>query len=167
MKLLHPSDRFDKKYEFWEGKCHVAVEGSKLADAIAYGKGDQCFDFMTGKIVKLADCPEAETGESSRDLERGNRFIRIPTFDEMSEEIPELESHDDRCDEGAAKDMPDEDREHDIEIASFLQKDLAAEECALLWIASLSPSMMVGWLEEGLGVSKVYDPETHQWKVTR
>jgi hypothetical protein len=160
----------------------IVVNGAQLAQAIAYGKGDKCLDFNAGGIVPATDCPATDIGEGRPALKRGKRFIRIPTLDELCEELKarydDWESGDYEDDDELLPNNPDAEAVRELlkpvieavrqdpgyqEYCEHLHQDLAAEETALHWIASLRPSVMVGWFEDGLGVTRVYDPAEKNW----
>jgi hypothetical protein len=165
----------------------IVVNGQQLAQVIAFGEGDRCLDLTTGDIVRAKDCPETDIGEERPALKSGKRFIRIPAFDEMRAELkarydqcesldhtdndelplnsPVLEEFRERIEpiiEAARQDSDAARQDSDYDYEN-LHEDLGAEETALRWIANLRPIVMVGWSEDGFGVTRVYDPTEQKW----
>src|SRR5262249_42869601 len=64
----------------------IVIELDELGQELVCGNADKCVDFQTGAIVRLADCPERDSGEGRPALRRGKRLIRIPTLDEACDE---------------------------------------------------------------------------------
>lgn len=160
----------------------IMIDGEQLASVLAYGNGERCLDFTTGKIVLADECPEAQTGDGRIALSQGKRYIRIPVFDEIRDELKarydDWEFGDYEDNEELLPDNPEASKVREIlgplldaereppeykEWCDDMHSDLAAEESAFRWIASLRPTVMVGWFEDGLGVTQVYDPDQKEW----
>jgi len=160
----------------------IIVNGEQLALALASGSGDKCLDFVTGSIVPASECPEKDIGEGRPGLRKGKRFIRIPNLDEI---CTEWKARYDDWEYGDYKDndelLPQTDEAEEVremlwpwvehvgqqpkyqEWCKWLNAELSKEATALRWIANLRPAVMVGWSEEGLGVTSVYDPAVKEW----
>jgi hypothetical protein len=160
----------------------IVVDGEQLAREVAYGEGHNCLDFQTGGIVPAMGCAQTDIGEGRAALHNGKRFIRIPPCDEISKELKaryddaewgDYQNSDDLLPNNSEAEEVREIIKPIIKAArqdpgyrdycDHLHEDLAAEETALRWIASLRPTVMVGLMEEGLGMTLVYDPADEQW----
>jgi hypothetical protein len=161
----------------------VVINSEELALRIAFGQSDYCVDFQTGAIVPSSGCPEQDTGDGRPALHQGKRFIRIPAFDELQQEF---KARYDEWEQGDYEDstelLPGDASAGEMrgnlaprleaarqdpgyrEWAQALHGDMAAEAAAMRWIAILRPSCLVGWYEEGIGVTQVYDPASGEWQ---
>jgi hypothetical protein len=150
-------NRLDKPRPF----VSVIIDAEELARRVAHGKGDHCVDFVTGAIVRAEDCPEAETGEGRPALAQRKRFIRIPTLDDSWRQEKDSLNEADRGAKGLAGTV--KERSDYREWCEYLNQEMASENVAMRWLASLRPSRVVGLFEEGLGVTNVYDPLKGAW----
>ncbi len=160
----------------------IIVNRDLLTQAVAYGTGDKCLDFVTGEIVLTASCAEADIGEARPGLKQGKRFIRIPMLDDLQKHFKtqydefEFGGHLDNDDVLPKNPQAEEMREllrplsDEIrqsteyrESCELLHGDLAGEEAAMKWIEGLRPEVMIGWFEDGFGVKRVYDPAAKDW----
>jgi hypothetical protein len=164
----------------------IIVDSEQLSGEVSAGKGDKCLDFKTGNLVPATDCPDHETGEGRPAIRAGKRFIRIPNLDEVRLEIKAFLDDQEFGDyEDADELLPDtpgakeireamapmleamrEDPEYK-ELCHYTHLDMAAEVAAQRWIAILRPPIMVGWFEDGFGVTQVYDPAVLDWVHAR
>jgi hypothetical protein len=164
----------------------IIVNGEQLTLALWRGKGEDCLDFITGSIVPASECPEGDIGEGRPALKRGKRYIRLPALEEIRQE---LKARYDNWEQGDYEDnddlLPQRPEAQEIrellrpdldaigqdpdyqESCDFLHEELAAEEAAQRWIASLRPTVMVGWAEDLLGVLLVYYPDVREWVYAR
>ena len=160
----------------------IIVDGEQLAQEISSGKGDKCLDFVTGNLIPIDQCVQEGIGEGRPGLQQDKRYIRIPNLDEAS---TEMKARYDDWENGDYQDntdlMPNNPKAAEIremlkplleavsktpeykEWCEVLHEDLAAKNSAMRWIASLRPKVMVGWKEEGLGVTHVYVPAVQSW----
>jgi hypothetical protein len=143
----------------------IGIDIQELGHVLMYGKGDQCLDFLSGAIVAAADCPEAETGEARPALRNGKRFVRIPQFDELGEEIWERMRAQDRKEERQAKGFLLPKDLHLLHAWNeVLRGDFTGEQIACRWIASLRPPMKIAWLIEDIPPGFFYNPDTGEWE---
>jgi hypothetical protein len=140
----------------------IGIDGEELGRALSYRQSNRCLDFATGAIVPIENCPEYERGEGRAALRNGKRFIRIPVLDELRLELKAQYDKYDRADLEDDDSLSPQDEES-LQIRELANRILAEEETALAWIRSLEPNLWIGWVEDDLGVTQVWDPEKREW----
>jgi hypothetical protein len=140
----------------------IFIDGEKLTAEINRAESDRCLDMHTGRIVPAAECPKEETGDGHTALALMKRYIRIPIAGKLREQIAAALNA-----EGSAGStvlyVPTALHQ---EFRKWLRAPSAAgaeEATARLWIASLRPSVPVGWMESDC-VAFVYDPKRGRWR---
>jgi hypothetical protein len=134
-----------------EHNCRIRIDISELGYVLTSSESDHCLDFKTGAIVPRDACPDEDTGEGRPALRQGKRYIVIPANDEAYREIEER------------YDLPRGDCRNPT-MEEFLDRENSVEVLALNWIACLRPSFVVECVEEGLGITMVYNPESGKWE---
>jgi hypothetical protein len=128
--------------------------------------GEQCLDFETGLIVDKEDCPEDLVGEGRPGLHAGKRYIRIPVWDELWQQVKSgLDRAQRKADRKEVKYMTPKQRRDLLGTFDYDRQYCAWIEVALRWLASLEPPFCIRWLEEdGEDVgSGYYDPDSRSW----
>src|SRR5262249_7111847 len=122
----------------------------ELGAALESGKGDRCLDLTTGAVVPAASCPDQETGEGRPALRQGKRFVRVPAFDELHQELKrQLDNAQAEQDQEELLSSDLEGEEDDfLGYCDFLRGEEAQQRVALLWIASLRPDFKVEMVDE-------------------
>jgi hypothetical protein len=130
----------------------ITVNGDEITREMNHGKGDKCLDFHTGQVLPAMECPWDETGDGRLALQRGKRYIRIPRANELRDRFEDAMNEQDRLDR--------------VRFPGHQEWNKIAAEvgAALRWLASLQPAVKLGWLEEGMGVVLVYDPDRKEWE---
>jgi hypothetical protein len=145
----------------------IGIVIQDLGAALASGKGDHCLDLETGDVVRTAGCPEGETGEGRPALRTGKRFVRIPAFDELSQEFKRrLDNEQVPQDKAWVRSEVENsaDRDEFLGWFDFLRQEGAEQEVALRWVASLRPDFKLAMVDESdAELLYLYDPGAGRW----
>jgi hypothetical protein len=138
----------------------------ELGEALACGKGDRCLDLTTGAVVPAANCPDQETGEGRPALRQGKRFVRVPAFDELHQELKQqldnAEAEQDQ-EELLASELGGKENDF-LGWCDFLRGEEAQQQAALRWVANLRPDFKIAMVDElDDEPLYVYDPERGDW----